>query len=105
MSGIYAFLLCVIADELTDEKLWKLSRHITRGVLVSVKFGCFSPSRFSHFHCNTMRKAIKAHKNLHTNQQNEHTPVHQNCTDLVLLWAYHTTSFKLYYMRTAMILM
>ena len=36
------------------------------GVVVSVKFGCFSPSRFSHFHCNTMRKAIKAHKNLHT---------------------------------------
>ena len=29
MSGIYAFFLCVIADELTDEKLWKLSRHIT----------------------------------------------------------------------------
>ena len=24
-------------------------------VLVSVNFGCFSPSRFSHFHCNTMR--------------------------------------------------
>ena len=37
-------------------------------------FGCFSPSRFSPFHYNTMRKAIKAHKNLHTNQQNEHTP-------------------------------
>ena len=49
-----------------------------RGVLVSVKFGCFSPSRFSHFHCNTMRKAIKAHKNLHTNQQNEHTPEFEN---------------------------
>ena len=45
-----------------------------RGVLVSVNFGCFSPSRFSHFHCNAMRKAIKAHKNLHTNQQNDHTP-------------------------------
>ena len=27
-----------------------------------------------HFHCNAMRKAIKVHKNLHTNQQNEHTP-------------------------------
>ena len=39
----------------------------SRGVLVSVKFGCFSPSRFSHFHCNTIRKAIKAHENLHTN--------------------------------------
>ena len=26
------------------------------------------------FHCNTMRKAIKAHKNLQTNQQNEHIP-------------------------------
>ena len=43
------------------------SQHKHRGVLVSVKFGCFSLSRFSHFHCNTMRKAIKAHKNLHTN--------------------------------------
>ena len=39
---------------------------VARGVLVSVKFGCFSPTRFSHFHCNAMRKAIKAHKNLHT---------------------------------------
>ena len=29
MSGIYAFLLCVIVDELTDEKLWELSKHIT----------------------------------------------------------------------------
>ena len=37
-------------------------------------FGCFSQSRFSHFHCNAMRKAIRAHKNLHTNRQNEHTP-------------------------------
>ena len=25
----------------------------------------FAPSRFSHFHCNAMKKAIKAHKNLH----------------------------------------
>ena len=37
------------------------------GVLVPVKFTIFSPSMFSHFHCNPMRKAIKAHKNLHTN--------------------------------------
>ena len=44
-----------------------------RGVVVSVKFGCFSPSRFSHYHCNAMRKAIKAHINLHTSQQNENT--------------------------------
>ena len=44
-------------------------------MLVSVNFGCFSRSRFSHFHCNTMRKAIKAHKNLHTNQQQEYIPV------------------------------
>ena len=43
------------------------------GVLVSLNFGCFSPSRFSHFHCNAMRKAIKAHKHLHTDQQKEHT--------------------------------
>ena len=45
-----------------------------RGVLVLVNFGCFSLSRFSHFHCNAMRNAIKAHRNLHTNQYNEHTP-------------------------------
>ena len=44
-----------------------------RGVFVSVNFVYFSPSRFSHFHCNAMRKAIKVHKNLHTNQQNEYT--------------------------------
>ena len=44
-----------------------LTKTIIWGVLVSVKFGSFSPSRFSHFHCNAMWKAIKAHKNLHTN--------------------------------------
>ena len=44
-----------------------------RGVLVSVNFDCFAPSRFPHFHCNAVRKAVKAHKNLHTIQQNEHT--------------------------------
>ena len=43
-------------------------------ILVSRNFGCFSPSRFSHFLCNAMRKTIKAHNNLQTNQQNEHTP-------------------------------
>ena len=47
---------------------------LARAVLVSLNSGCFSPSRCSHFHCNAMRKSIKAHKNLHTNQQNEHTP-------------------------------
>ena len=40
---------------------------MTRDVLVSVNFGCLSPSMFSHFHCNAMRKTIKAHKNLLTN--------------------------------------
>ena len=45
-----------------------------RGVIVSVDFGCFSPSSFSHFDCNAVRKTIKAYKNLHTNQHNEHTP-------------------------------
>ena len=44
------------------------------GVLVSVNSGFFSPSRFSHFHCNAVRKAIKVAENLHTNQQNEHIP-------------------------------
>ena len=34
-----------------------------------MNFCCFSPNRFSHFHCNAMRKVIK-----HTNQQNEHIP-------------------------------
>ena len=29
-------------------------------VLVLVNLGCFSPSSFSHFHCNPMRKVIKA---------------------------------------------
>ena len=43
-------------------------------MLVLVNFGCFSPSRFSHFHCNAMRKAIKACLSWHKNQQNEHTP-------------------------------
>ena len=46
---------------------WPRATVQSWGVLVSVNFGCFSPSRFSHFHCNTMRKAIKARKNLHTN--------------------------------------
>ena len=45
-----------------------------RGVLVSVNYGCFSPSRFSHFHCYVVRKAIKAPENLYTNQQSKHTP-------------------------------
>ena len=35
----------------------------------------FSSSTFSYFHCNAMRKGIKAHKNLHTNQENEETQV------------------------------
>ena len=51
-----------------------------KGVLVLAIFGSFSPSRFSHSYCNAMTKAIKVHENLHTNQQNEHTPgpiVHQ----------------------------
>ena len=52
----------------------------TRDVLVSVNFGCFSPKKFSHFHCNDMRKAIKSHKNLHTNQQNELTPEYSYTT-------------------------
>ena len=42
----------------------------------NVRFGefwLFLPSRFSQFHCNGMRKAIKVHKILHINQQNEHT--------------------------------
>ena len=33
---------------------------VLRAVLVLVNFGCFSSSRFSHFHCNAMRKAIEA---------------------------------------------
>ena len=55
-----------------------LSDTTVRDVLVSMNFGCFSPSRFSHFHCNAMRKAIKTHKNLNTNQQHEHNPGIEN---------------------------
>ena len=36
-------------------------------------FGCFTPSKCQHFHCNTTGKAIKEHKSWHTIQQNEHT--------------------------------
>ena len=45
-----------------------------RAMLDSVNFGCFDRSRCQCFHCNAMRKAIKAHKNWLTIQQNEHTP-------------------------------
>ena len=41
-----------------NELLNTFSTH--RDVLVSVNFGCFALSRFSHLHCNAMRKAIKA---------------------------------------------
>ena len=37
-----------------------------------------------------MRKAIKAHKNLHTNQQNEHAPANQNAT-LDYVWGGQAT--------------
>ena len=43
-------------------------------MLVSVNFGCFAPSRCECYHCNAMRKAIKARMNWHKIQQNEHTP-------------------------------
>ena len=43
-------------------------------VLILVNFGGFSPSGFLYFLCNAMRKSMKLHKNLHANQQNEHTP-------------------------------
>ena len=46
----------------------------TRGVCSFQWIWLFFTSRFSHFHCNAMRKAIKTHKNLHTKQQNEHAP-------------------------------
>ena len=44
------------------------------GVLDLVNFGCFVPSRSQCFHCNAMRKAIKACMNLHAIQQIEDTP-------------------------------
>ena len=56
---------------------WTYS-NVCPGVLVWVNFGCFSLSRFSHFHCNAMKKAIKVHKNLHTNQHNKHIPGFQS---------------------------
>ena len=45
------------------------------GVLYSVNFGCFVPSRSECFQCNATRKAIKVCMNLHTIQQIEHIPV------------------------------
>ena len=51
-----------------------LDPGLPRGVRVSVNFGYFSPIKFLLFHCNALGKTIKAHKNLHTNQQNEHIP-------------------------------
>ena len=39
-----------------------------------VNFGCFSPSKFPRFHCNALGNATKAHKNWNTIQENEHTP-------------------------------
>ena len=49
-------------------------QNIKAASCFGMNFGCFSLSRFSQLHCNTMRKVIKVQKNLHTNQQNEHTP-------------------------------
>ena len=45
------------------QSFWFFS--LPRGVLDSVNFGPFAPSKCQRFHCNAMRKAIK---------QNEHTP-------------------------------
>ena len=58
------------------------SECASRGAPVPVNFGCFLLSRFSHFYCNAMRKTIKVHKNLCTNQQTEHTPV--MCSDFLI---------------------
>ena len=41
---------------------WCLVIIITCVVQRCARFGCFSPSRFSHFHCNAMRKTIKAQR-------------------------------------------
>ena len=38
---------------------------VSRSVLVSVKFVCVSPSRFSHFHCNAMGRAQNSAKRAH----------------------------------------
>ena len=43
------------------------------GVLNSVNFGYFAPSTCQCFHCNAIRKTIKARMNWHKIQQNEHT--------------------------------
>ena len=70
-------LLKKIVQSQMTMKCWQVqicTWNEARGVIVSVNFHCFSLSRFSHFHCISMRKAIMVHKNLHTNQQNKHTP-------------------------------
>ena len=48
---------------LAGEENGNIEESLYRGVLLSVNFGCFSLSRFSHFYCNAMRKGIKGHKN------------------------------------------
>ena len=53
-----------------------------RGVLVSVNFGCFAPSRGEHYHCNNMGKAIKACMNWNKIQQIEYTPVQDGQTPI-----------------------
>ena len=47
-------------------------------VLNSVNFGCFVPSRSHCFHCNAMRKVIKACTNLHAIQQIRAHPMEKN---------------------------
>ena len=79
---------------------FQLRRNSTRRIRFhwanKLKLGC---ARFGEFwlffneqvftlHRNAMRRAIKAHKNLHTNQQNEHTPdiLWVNCENILNPW-------------------
>ena len=65
MSGVIIAIEIALVNTENYPKVQSIVQH--GGVLVWVNFGCLSPSRFSHFPCNATRKAIKAHKNLHTN--------------------------------------
>ena len=57
LLDLVLFLLEFVLEDLIQSNVL-LQEY--QAVLVSVNFGCFSLSRFSHFHCNAMRKAIEA---------------------------------------------
>ena len=67
MSG-WSLLVALCLSEcfvLVSFLLMYFDQNFTKVLLVSVNFGCFSPNRCEHFHCNDIRKA---NKNLYTIQ-------------------------------------